>query len=116
MPDTPFRLTRVHGLARIELRGDLDCYTAPVLQERLFSLIESGDADLILILNAVDYVDSVALATLVTIHKHTLAHGGSLRVLCANRQVWRVFEITGLQRAFPVYRDEIAFAASLYGK
>ncbi|MBC8142732.1 MAG: STAS domain-containing protein [Armatimonadetes bacterium] len=112
----PFSVTRLHGLAKITLAGDFDCYNAPKIRERLFILVGSGDADLLLCLSAVEYVDSVALATLFAVHQRTLAHGGSLRVICTNRQIWRAFEITGLHRAFPVYHDEITLIASLDAK
>lgn len=117
MLDTPlFRLNRVHGMPMVHLQGELDCYHSPAVKERLFKLIENGDSDLILNLNGVDFVDSSGLAVLVAVHQRTLAHGGFLRVLCPNRAIWRVFEITGLQRAFPVYRDEVALMASLDAK
>lgn len=79
-------------------------------------MVESGDVNLLLCLCAVKYVDSVALAALLTVHRYALAHGGSLRVVCTNRQIWRSFEITGLHRAFPVYHDETALIASLDAK
>jgi anti-sigma B factor antagonist len=117
MPNTTlFRLNRVHGLPIVHLQGELDCYHSPSVKEQLYKLIEMGDSDLILNLNAVEFVDSSGLATLVAIHNRTLAHGGSLRVLCSNRAIWRVFDITGLQRVFPVYRDEVALMASLDAK
>jgi anti-sigma B factor antagonist len=117
MSDTPlFQLTRVHGLPMILLRGDLDCYHAPLVKERLFKLIENGDSDLILNLNGVDFVDSSGLAVIVAVHQRTLAHGGILRILCANRAIWHVFEITGLQRVFPVFREELALITSLDAK
>ncbi|MBC8138437.1 MAG: STAS domain-containing protein [Fibrella sp.] len=109
-------LSRVHGLPMVHLQGELDCYHSPSVKERLFKLIENGDSDLILNLNGIDFVDSSGLAVLVAVHRRTLAHGGTLRVLCVNRAIWRVFDITGLQRAFPVYRDEVALVASLDAK
>ncbi len=112
----PLRTTRVRGLPMVELCGDLDCYSASSVKERLFLLIESGDADLLINLNRVDFVDSVGLGALVAVHRRVLAHGGTMRVLCNNRAIWHVFEITGLQRVFPVYKDEIALTTSLDAK
>lgn len=100
----------------VEITGDLDCYNASPVKEKLFRLIQNGDADLLLNLNGVDYVDSVGLGVLVAVHQRILAHGGSLRVLCTNRAIWHVFEITGLQRVFPVYKDEMALTTSLDAK
>ncbi len=117
MLNTPlFHLNRVHGLPMVHLHGELDCYHVPCVKERLFKLIENGDSDIILDLNGVDFVDSCGLAMLVAIHQRALAHVGSVRVLCTNRSIWHVFEITGLQRAFPVYREEVALMASLDAK
>jgi len=117
MPDRePLRTSRVRGLPMIELIGDVDCYNAPVLTESLVRMIDNGDPDVILNMTHVDFVDSVGLGALVTVHQRAVENGGSLRVLCPNRQIWRVFDITGLMRAFPVYRDELALAASLDAK
>jgi anti-sigma B factor antagonist len=117
MSDTRIpRAARLHGLPVLQLEGDLDCYSTPALKTRLQNLIENGDTDLILNLNQVDFVDSVGLGMLVAVHRQCIAQGGSLRVLCTNRNIWRIFDITGLQRAFPVYRDELALAASLDAK
>ncbi|MBC7806500.1 MAG: STAS domain-containing protein [Akkermansiaceae bacterium] len=108
-----FRVSRIHGLPMVHLNGELDSYRSPSVKEHLFKLIENGDHDLILNLNEVRFVDSSGLEALVAVHLRTLGHGGILRVLCPNRVIWRVFEITGLQRVFPVYREEMALAASL---
>lgn len=117
MSNTPLvRVSRVHGLPMVHLEGDVDCYHSPLIRDRLFKLIENGDSDVIVNLNAVNYLDSSGLGVLVAVHQRTLAHGGSLRVLCANRALWRVFDITCLQRIFPVYREEVTLMASLDAK
>ncbi len=113
---TPPRANRLHGLPVIDLSGDLDCYNAPALRERLFKMIENGEHDLVLDLSGVSYLDSVGVATLVAVHENVSARNGSLRVLCANRAIWRVFEITGLQRVFPIFQERTALVSSLDAK
>lgn len=111
-----FPVTRIHGLPMLHLQGDIDCYRSPLVLEEIFRLIAKGESDVILNLNAVDYVDSYGLGALVAVHNRCIGQGGSMRVLCANRSIWRVFDITGLQRLFPVYKEDVALMASLDAK
>lgn len=113
---TPTRPRRIHGLPLIELTGDVDGFTAPALQSQLLRLVETGDADLLISLSSVGFIDSLGIGMLVAVHGRAAEQGGSLRVLCDNRSIYRALEVAGLTRAFPVYRDETALSTSLDAK
>lgn len=87
----------------VQLQGELDAPASPQVRETVARLIEEGARDLILDLQGVEFVDSVGLGTLVGCLKRTAEHGGSFRLVCANPQITKIFEITGLSRIFAIY-------------
>ncbi|MDH7570748.1 MAG: STAS domain-containing protein [Armatimonadota bacterium] len=87
----------------VQLEGELDAHSSPEVRETVARLIEQGSRDLVLDLQRVEFVDSVGLGTLVGCLKRTAEHGGSFRLVCANPQITKVFEITGLSKIFHIY-------------
>jgi anti-anti-sigma factor len=75
--------------------GSLDLGHAARVREALQSAFTGSDADVVLDLTAVDFVDSVMLSVFITAHKRFVASGRHLSVLVAP-DLLRVFELTGL--------------------
>ncbi len=84
--------------------GEVDMYTAPELRERLAAAIEEGDGPLMVDLSGTTFVDSTALGVLVEASKRLSKRGGRLALVSDDPNVGKVFEITGLDRLFPVFR------------
>lgn len=86
----------------VEVRGEVDLSTAPVLDERL-----SGLADvhkLVIDLSGVSFLDSSGLGVLVRTSNKLEDHGGSIRLVVNQPQVLKVLEITGLVSTMQVFR------------
>lgn len=90
----------------IELMGELDAYTSARFRETMVDLIENGAPNLIIGMNGVEYIDSSGLGALVGGLKRASERGGKIAIVCNNPQVRKVFEITGLERVFPLYKAE----------
>jgi anti-sigma B factor antagonist len=92
----------------IELGGEVDLYTAPEFKERLVQLIEEGKKQLVIDLSKATFIDSTTLGVLVGGVKRLRPSGGSLTLVCTDPNISKIFEITGLDRVFPIYktRDE----------
>lgn len=101
-------VNRVGNATVVDLTGELDAYTSLELRETVVRLIEEGARDVVVNLERVDFIDSVGLGTLVGCLKRTAEHGGSITLVCANPQIQKVFDITGLSKIFAIYptRDE----------
>ena len=87
----------------VAVGGEIDVYTAPRLRERLVALIDSGSYDLVVDLEAVEFLDSTGLGVLVGALKRVREHQGSLRLVCTKERLLKIFRITGLAKVFVIH-------------
>lgn len=87
----------------ISVSGEIDVYTAPSLRERLNELVAAGHYDLVVDMAGVEFLDSTGLGVLVGGLKRVRSHGGTLRLVCAQEKILKVFRITGLTKVFPIH-------------
>jgi anti-sigma B factor antagonist len=87
----------------ISVSGEIDVYTAPSLRERLNELVAAGHYDLVVDLGGVEFLDSTGLGVLVGGLKRVRSHDGTLRLVCAQEKILKVFRITGLTKVFPIH-------------
>ncbi len=111
MADLVIDTRTANGKPVLGLSGEVDSYNAPRLREKMLALIEAGTPDLIIDMSGVDYIDSTGLGTLVAGLKRATEQGGSIRLICPNEQIHKVFTITGLVKVFPIFDDEAAALA-----
>lgn len=91
------------GLTLVDVGGEIDVYTAPLLRDRLDDLIAAGGNHLVVDLQDVTFMDSTALGVLVGRLKLVRAQGGSLRLVSNQDRVLKVFAITGLDKVFQIF-------------
>ena len=87
----------------ISVTGEIDVYTAPNLRERLNELVADGHYDLVVDMAGVDFLDSTGLGVLVGGLKRARSHDGTLRLVCDQEKILKVFRITGLTKVFPIH-------------
>ena len=85
----------------VEVRGDLDCYTAPKLRAVLCELAD-GPRKVILDVASSDFIDSTGLGVLVGGLKRFRQEGGDMVVRSPSPMTARLFEVTGVIRLFEV--------------
>jgi anti-sigma B factor antagonist len=92
----------------IELGGEVDLYTAPEFKERMVQLIDGGKKQIVVDLSQATFIDSTTLGVLVGGVKRLRPAGGALALVCTDQNITKIFEITGLDRVFPIHstRDE----------
>lgn len=94
----------VAGHTVVEVRGEVDVYTAPELRERLLEIINEGDARRVIVdLRPVDFMDSTGLGVLVGALKRVRMSGGDLSLVCDSEKLLKIFRITGLDRVFALH-------------
>ena len=98
----------------ISLAGEVDLYTAPEFKQQLLEVIDQGGRDVIVDLTDTTFIDSTTLGVLVGGVKRLRPAGGSLALVCTDENITKIFEITGLDRVFPIHssREEALEAVS----
>jgi anti-sigma B factor antagonist len=88
--------------ALVELAGEVDLYTAPELKRELLQVIENGARTVIVDLTETTFVDSTTLGVLLGGLKRLRASDGRIILVCSDRDIRKIFEITLLDRVFPI--------------
>ncbi len=91
------------GRTIVAATGEVDVYTAPVLDEALSTAVSGGATRLVVDLSGVDFLDSTGLSVLVKALKRVRDSDGSLDVVVTAERVNKVFRITGLDQVIPVH-------------
>jgi anti-sigma B factor antagonist len=96
------------GTYVISLTGEVDLYTAPEFKQQLLDVISQGGKDVVVDFSNTTFIDSTTLGVLVGGVKRLRAQDGRLALVCSDRNITKIFEITGLDRVFTIYptRDE----------
>jgi anti-sigma B factor antagonist len=85
----------------LEVRGEVDAYSAPQLREALREM-DGREARLLVDLNGVDFMDSSGLGVLIGALKRAREQRGELALVCTGQSLLRLLAITGLDRVFTI--------------
>ncbi len=95
----------------VAVSGEVDIATAPKLREKLVELASHGAQQVVVDLDDVDFLDSTGLGVLIGGMKRLRGLEGDLTLVCTQPRILKVFEITGLNRAFTIYESVDAAVA-----
>lgn len=87
------------SLCVVSVCGDVDIYTAPLLDACLQRNVSAGNSDIALDLTGCSYFDSEGIKVLIRA-LHALGEQGKICICGARGAVRRVFEISGLTTIF----------------
>ncbi len=87
----------------ISLAGEVDLYTAPEFKQQLLEVISQGGRNVIVDFSDTTFIDSTTLGVLVGGVKRLRTNDGQLSLVCSDRNITKIFEITGLDRVFSIY-------------
>ena len=92
----------------ISLAGEVDLYTAPEFKQHLLDVIGQGAKEVVVDFSNTTFIDSTTLGVLVGGVKRLRTNDGQLSLVSSDRNITKIFEITGLDRVFTIYgsRDE----------
>lgn len=84
----------------------LDEQNIQLIGEQLFGLVDDdGKRKILLDFSSVEYLSSAALGKLITLNKKVRGVNGQLRLCSIRPEIYEVFEITRLNKVFPIYED-----------
>ena len=101
-----FRLDTVGPIgdcAVLQVAGEVDAYTAPMLREQIHDLAAKGAVHLIADLSQVSFLDSTGLGALVGGLKRLREAAGSLTLVIVAPRILRLFQITGLTKVLAIH-------------
>jgi anti-sigma B factor antagonist len=97
----------------LAVRGELDIATAPRLRAELVGAIAAGARRLVIDLSRVSFLDSVSLATLISVRRQVPER---MAVVVARDSYARlIFEIAGLPRGLDIFETRDAAVAHITG-
>jgi anti-anti-sigma factor len=82
-------------VAVIEVRGDVDAYTAKDLERTLGDLLAEGRWRLVIDASRIGFISSAGLRAVLFAHREALSRGGELRLFGPSEAVHRAFELAG---------------------
>jgi anti-sigma B factor antagonist len=92
----------------ISLAGEVDLYTAPEFKQQLLDVIGQGAKDVVVDFTNTTFIDSTTLGVLVGGVKRLRPNEGQLSLICSDRNITKIFEITGLDRVFTIHASREA--------
>ena len=87
----------------VDVTGEIDVYTAPVLREELSTLIDQEHTQLVVDLTKVGFMDSTGLGVLVGALKKVRTIGGDLQLVINEEKILKVFRVTALTQVFTIH-------------
>jgi anti-sigma B factor antagonist len=109
--DLSLQTREVDSRTIVAVGGEIDVYTAPKLRDKITELVAAGTYDLVIDMEAVEFLDSTGLGVLVGGLKRVRTHDGTLRLVCTQERILKIFRITGLTKVFPIH-DSVAEAVA----
>ena len=104
-------VTHTSGLPWIRISGRMDSMTAPDVEKCLNELITSGCRRLILDMEAVHYMSSLALRVLLTAQKQLKKAGGEIAICQPTPAVMDILTMSGFNLLFQIYDNPEAVTA-----
>ncbi len=99
----------------LRLTGRFDNYVAPAVGDWLEKHISPTRSRLVVNMVDVHFVDSTALAILVQGFNRCRKYAGDLYLCNLQQQVYMIFELTRLDKAFHIFVDEAHAVSSFTG-
>ncbi len=99
-PELVLSTSRDGDTATVAVRGELDAYSAPGLEDQVARLGEEGVVNIVLDLSPTGFLDSSGLRAMLTVQRRLQDRGGRLSLHAPSEPVARLLEITGLTDHF----------------
>lgn len=87
----------------ISVKGEIDLYSSTMLREYVFTILQQQPRVLIVDLEAVQYIDSSGIATMVEGLQQANKSKTQFKVAGLSKNVLEVFELVKLEKVFDIY-------------
>ena len=100
--DFDVSVSHADGVAVVQVKGDLDCYTAPQLRGTLLGLVADGSNQVILDIGQSGFIDSTGLGVLVGGLRRFRQEGGDMVLRAPTSPTLTLLEVTGVIKLFEI--------------
>jgi anti-sigma B factor antagonist len=100
--DLSMCVRRCGDQALVNVEGDVDINSAPLLQQRLIQLLGGNEPRLLVDLSGVTFIDCFAMRLLVQARRRAEGRPCSIQFVALSNQVERLAGLTGLAGELPV--------------
>jgi anti-sigma B factor antagonist len=90
----------------VDVSGEVDLYHSPELLAKLTELIKQKQTSILLNFQAVTYIDSSGLASLIGAFQQLRPQGGQLRLASLSKPVQSGFTVARLDKVFTIHPTE----------
>jgi anti-sigma B factor antagonist len=97
------RAAETDGVLILVADNEIDSYSGGMVIEELQHSLNDTVRTLIVDCSHVGYVSTIAICTLIRLHKRLTDYGGELRLAAVQPPLLRVLTITRLSKVFPIF-------------
>jgi anti-sigma B factor antagonist len=101
-PELTLATERAGARAVVSVKGELDAYSAPGLEEEVAKLLADEVTELVFDLSETKFLDSSGLRAILTAQRRLADRDGKLALRAPSEPVRRLLDITGLTDHFAV--------------
>ncbi|MHB2018642.1 MAG: STAS domain-containing protein [Candidatus Xenobia bacterium] len=94
------------GWCYASIQGEIDVANAPMFKLKATELLEAGHRHIVLNLDELNFIDSVALGILIGLLRKAREMAGDIVIVCNHPRIEKLFSVTGLHRAFRMLKRE----------
>lgn len=98
-------VTDGNGWRVVTATGQLDVATAPEFRQALVEAQYGGEANVLVDLDGIEFLDSIGLGVLIGGLKRARTHDCQFVVACSHPRILRLFELTGLDQVLRIVHD-----------
>lgn len=95
-----FREEKLDKAVKVHISGEVDIYTSQSLKDRLYSVLDSNQSDLVIDCKDLNYIDSTGLGIFVGALKKAKQYGKDIYIYSLKDNIKKLFLITGLDKLF----------------
>ncbi len=97
---------KVEDVSILDLEGEIDLHKSPEVRSEIGKLIARKDKSVVINFQKVTYIDSSGLATMIDAFQKIRTYGGKLALMSLTKSVRSVFEVSRLDKFFPIFEEE----------
>ena len=99
-------IDRERKIGSVQVFGDLDGSTSPTLLREIEGLLEGGMINIIINLEGIEFISSSGIGVIAISSKDLSRRNGKIIVICNNKKVISLFNITNLSKVITVAKTD----------